>query len=319
MNFFLHRLILITLLVFFGTELSAQPRVEKHLLGKSIEGLSKEENTVYFLMFGDFGRNGQGYQQDVADWMGIAANQVDARFVISTGDNFYCCGVASTEDYQWISSFENVYRCHSLQIPWYLVLGNHDYQGSVQAEIDYTNVSRRWTMPDRYYTEVLNGVRFLFVDTSPFVKDYYPRTFQYTDLIDQDTTRQLQWIDSVLSVSKEKWKIVVGHHPVYSVGNHGGEPELQKNLRQLLEKYKVQLYLAGHDHNLQSLRPKDSEVSYLISGGGAEETPVNKKASMARFAESTSGFMVAALKADTLDVYFIDKNGKLIYKEHISD
>ncbi|MEO7992031.1 MAG: metallophosphoesterase, partial [Chryseolinea sp.] len=135
----------------------AQVRVEKDLLNKKIEGLSKEIGTSYFLIVGDWGRNGQGDTQDVADWMGVAANQVNAKFVISTGDNFYCCGVASTEDYQWVSSFENVFRSHSLQIPWYVTLGNHDYQGNVQAQIDYGKKNQRWKMPDRYFTKVLSG------------------------------------------------------------------------------------------------------------------------------------------------------------------
>jgi len=91
--------------------------------------------------------------------MGVAANQVNARFVISTGDNFYCCGVASVDDYQWISSFENVFRSHSLQIPWYVALGNHDYQGNVQAEMIMEKKSQRWKMPKRYYTRVINDAR----------------------------------------------------------------------------------------------------------------------------------------------------------------
>ncbi|HEY8935238.1 MAG TPA: hypothetical protein VIM65_08455, partial [Cyclobacteriaceae bacterium] len=60
----------------------AQSHVEKRLEEKRIEGLTKETGTTYFLVFGDWGRNGQGDQQDVADWMGIAANQLTARFVI---------------------------------------------------------------------------------------------------------------------------------------------------------------------------------------------------------------------------------------------
>jgi predicted MPP superfamily phosphohydrolase len=123
--------------VLAGSTFAQTGRVEKHLAGKQIKGLTKENKAVHFLVVGDWGRNGQGDQQSVADWMGIAASQLNAKFVISTGDNFYCCGVASVDDPQWVSSFENVYRSHSFQIPWYVSLGNHDYQGNVQAQINY--------------------------------------------------------------------------------------------------------------------------------------------------------------------------------------
>src|SRR5688572_33355511 len=118
-----------SMLLFFCFLLStshvlSQGRVEKRLTGKKLTGIQKEPGANYFLIVGDWGRNGQGDAQAVADWMGVAAEQLNARFVISTGDNFYCCGVASTDDYQWISSFENVFRSHSLQIPWYVALGN---------------------------------------------------------------------------------------------------------------------------------------------------------------------------------------------------
>ena len=40
----------------------------------------------------------------------------------------------------------------SCQCPWYGVLGNHEYRGNTQAMMDYSEISRRWNMPDRYYT-----------------------------------------------------------------------------------------------------------------------------------------------------------------------
>jgi len=32
-----------------------------------------------------------------------------------------------------------------------------EYQGNTQAVIDYSDISRRWVMPDRYYTKVIEG------------------------------------------------------------------------------------------------------------------------------------------------------------------
>lgn len=296
----------------------AQPRVEKHLVGKAIKGLAREAGTTYFLIVGDWGRNGQGDQQAVADWMGVAAAQVAARFVLSTGDNFYCCGVGSVNDYQWISSFEQVYKSHSLQIYWYPTLGNHDYAGSVEAQIDYSKKSQRWKMQGRYYTNVESGIRFIYIDTSPLIKYYRPDEDKYGDLVKQDTTRQMQWLDSVLSNSVEETKIVVGHHPIYSLGDHGNAPDLQSMLERRFEKYKVLVYLAGHDHSLQSLQPTGSKVRYIVSGGGSEYTTVKNDPAITRFAKATTGFILAGKSEKLLKLFFIDKLGKIIYKEEIA-
>src|SRR5262249_10265627 len=74
------------------------------------------------------------------------AEQLKSRFVVTTGDNFYD-GVTSLHDAHWQESYEAVYHRPSLQIPWYVVLGNHDYQGSVQAQLDYAYLSARWCLP----------------------------------------------------------------------------------------------------------------------------------------------------------------------------
>jgi hypothetical protein len=42
------------------------------------------------------------------------------------------------------ATFENVYYQESLQIPWYIIAGNHDYYGSVRAQIQRSSVSFRW-------------------------------------------------------------------------------------------------------------------------------------------------------------------------------
>ncbi|MGH2574998.1 MAG: metallophosphoesterase [Ignavibacteria bacterium] len=95
-------------------------------------------SNLSFLVIGDWGRDGKFNQMEVANQMGLYAQKLNVSFVISTGYNFYPDGVFSIFDNQWQTSFENIYTHISLQIPWYVSLGNHDYLGNVQAEIDYT-------------------------------------------------------------------------------------------------------------------------------------------------------------------------------------
>src|SRR5215469_1276932 len=108
--------------------------------------------SLNFLAVGDWGRHGQDGQSEVALRMGESAEQLSARFVISVGDNFYDNGVTGVDDPAWKTSFEDVYAAQSLQVPWYVALGNHDYRGNSQAQLDYSALSSRWRMPARWYS-----------------------------------------------------------------------------------------------------------------------------------------------------------------------
>ena len=69
--------------------------------------------SLNFLAVGDWGREGNFHQRDVAVRMGESAQELGARFVISVGDNFYEDGVASVDDPAWQKSFEGVYDAPS--------------------------------------------------------------------------------------------------------------------------------------------------------------------------------------------------------------
>jgi len=104
------------------------------------------------------------------------------------------------------------------------VLGNHDYRGNVDAQIAYSAVSSRWRMPARYYkrAEALpdgGAVDFIFLDTSPFVARYRGTDVRSTARIRR---RSFPGVESALSQSTARWKIVVGHHPVFSGGRDHG-------------------------------------------------------------------------------------------------
>ncbi len=282
---------------------------------QTIPNLKKHPKALHFIVIGDWGRNGELFQKPVANWMGVAARQVEAAFVITTGDNFYCCGVKDVNDPQWQSSFEHIYNDPSLQIPWYPTLGNHDYQGNVQAQLDYSQISTRWKMPARYYTFAKKNARFIFLDTNPFISNYHKSYLNKTDLVLQDTAAQWRWLDSLLVHRKEKWTLVTGHHPVHSTGHYGDSPDLVQKLKPRLESQQVQIYFAGHDHDLQHQQPTGSIVHYLISGGGLEGRETKKTPlPMTHFAQSSPGFMVIALRKHQLKVYIINHEGIVIYQ-----
>jgi tartrate-resistant acid phosphatase type 5 len=278
----------------------------------------KGTKALNFFVISDWGWNGYKDQQVVADQMGIQADLVDPQFIVSCGDNFQVAGVASVQDPLWISSFENVYKNNSLQVDWYPVLGNHDYKGNTQAQIDYSKISRRWRMEDHYYTFVKKindsiSARFIFMDTPPLVDEYHTKG-GYPDIAAQDTARQMRWLNDVLANSKEQWKIVFGHHPVYSASTkHGNTAEMIQKVKPLLEKYHAQFYFCGHDHDFQHLREKGKNVDYVVTGTGGEPRPSSKNG-LSLFSKSVPGFSEVTFHADSIRVIFMGANGESQYK-----
>jgi tartrate-resistant acid phosphatase type 5 len=306
--------------------LSAQKTVEKDLSGYKggfITDLRKLDKGLNFLLMGDFGRYGQFYQKEVALQMGKAAATIDAQFVLSVGDNFYPNGVQSTQDYSWIASYESVYTDYSLQNDWFVALGNHDYRGNIQAQIDYSALSRRWHMPAPYYKKTFdlkdgNKVLVLVMDTSPFIDSYYEKgTDMYENILAQDTTAQKKWLIQELEVKDEtiKWKIVVGHHPLYSGGkrkNSADTKNFEKKFATIFDRYKVDAYFCGHEHDLQIIKPKGRYTTQFLSGSACEVRPTgNREGTM--FAAETPGFMTFSLTDSKLLAQIVDAYGKVIH------
>ncbi|KAG2438465.1 hypothetical protein HXX76_005018 [Chlamydomonas incerta] len=90
---------------------------------------------VVFFVVGDWGRDGNENQRRTARLMADVAACMPPAFVISTGDNFYPSGIRSVDDVQFDQSFRNVYTSPELQVPWYVVMGNHDYGDAVDVSL----------------------------------------------------------------------------------------------------------------------------------------------------------------------------------------
>lgn len=277
------------------------------------------DRSFSFMIVSDWGWSGYKHQQEVADQMEKTADSIDAKFIVTCGDNFQTSGVASTMDPLWMTNYENVYRGVSLQADWYPVLGNHDYKGSPQAEIDYSKISRRWRMSDHYYTfarKINDSVsaRFIFLDTPPLVTEYHQRVQEYPEIALQDTAKEMKWLNNVLATSKEKCIIAFGHHPIYSASQkHGNTTEMIKRVKPLLEKYHAQFYFCGHDHDFQHLREKGHNLEYIVTGTGGETRPASTN-EMSLFSKSEPGFSVVSLKGDSIKICFVGTQGNIIYK-----
>ena len=307
-------------LVVFGVFAQKQADVNQQLI--------VNKKAINFIAMGDFGRNGEYSQKEVADQMGKTAKEFHSDFFVITGDNFYPSGVASTQDYSWTASFEQIYTAHSLQNDWYVVLGNHDYKGNVQAEIDYSKISRRWHMPARYYSKKISSdddstqqALLVFLDTSPLISQYYKSKDHKDNVSTQDTAAQRRWLEATLSDPSPniKWKIVVGHHPLFTGGKRITAPEtkeMKDRFQPIFEKYGVDAYICGHEHNLQYIKPL-GKTHYFVTGSGSELTPTILHPDGGKFAVSDNGFMAFSITTDKMLVQIINKEGKILYADSI--
>lgn len=228
------------------------------------------DNVWRFLVIGDWGRDGREDQRCTARAMRKIGSEIHTEFVISTGDNFYHWGVWSDTDYRWNTCFENVYSPDLGN--WYSVLGNHDYGGSVQAQIDRTKHSSRWNMDARWYDKLLTrdgwpSLQMLFFDTVALEgREGFPFMLYGAPMDGSMRTRQMNEMAGTLAKPADI-RIGVGHHPIWSVGPHGG-PKNFENLDTMLRDAGVKAWVNGHDHCLYHI--KQLGMHYVCSGAGSE-------------------------------------------------
>lgn len=275
--------------------------------------LRAAESELSFAVVGDWGK-GNSEQKEVAGALGKAAEAIGARFIVSAGDNFYPRGVSSQSDPKWKTLFEDIYTAPSLNVPWRVVLGNHDHRGSVAAQIAYTNSSPRWRFPAPFYrrTEQIDRettADFFFLDTTP-LHDASRRLWTLWPFENE----QYAWLEQELTASTATWKIVIGHHPVFSGGRHGNTSVLIERLKPLFDKHGVDAYISGHDHALEHI--VINGVNYLTVGASAE---VIKPRSIegTRIALGNIGFMTVRLTHETMSIEFVDQTGAALYHADI--
>jgi hypothetical protein len=207
------------------------------------ESPAPTRHPVRFLAFGDWGE-GTFFQRALAQQMVALYRQKPFQDIISLGDNIYEEGDIKQYGHDY---FEAPYaQLWKAGVHFYPAIGNHDIkQGHMQDQIAY------FKMPGEYYTVSEGPVTFFIINTTRFVRN----------------PEQIAWLEKSLKGSKATWKIVAGHHPLYSSGRHGETTGLKKILEPMMIKYGVDAYLCGHDHDYERFKPVHG-VHYIVSGGG---------------------------------------------------
>ena len=203
-----------------------------------------------FVSVADTG-TGTRSQYAVADAIASYHSQNPFDLAILAGDNIYNDG----EIKKIGAVFERPYHPLLKQgVKFHACLGNHDIRtANGEHQVGYPG----FNMQGRYYTFRRDPVQFFALDTND----------------NADWKTQLPWLEQELSRSNAPWKVVFGHHPVYTSGLYGVNQTFIQTLTPLFQKYRVQLYINGHDHDYERTRPING-TTYLICGAGAATRPV---------------------------------------------
>jgi len=192
----------------------------------------------------------------------------DGDALLLLGDNVYGCGLPGLGDPGWKRQIDPLL---SLGLPVFPVLGNHDYGRKAHPRCTFSNpgvqVERsgqpgyeRWIFPAKSYTVRSSLVELIFFDSSPIAYEW------------EGGAAVVAGLEEALAKPKQApWRIVVGHHPLRSCGQHGNQPKTLR-VRQAVEPLlsTVDVYLAGHDHGLEIHPRKEGKPLYVISGGGSK-------------------------------------------------
>lgn len=271
------------------------------------------------LVANDLGRNGYYEQKPIAERMGKMAGELDVEAVLALGDIHHFMGVESVNDPLWMTNYELIYSHPELQIPWYPILGNHEYRGNTQAVLDYSNVSRRWQMPARYYSKVFEEdgatLRVVFIDTTPLIGKYHKDSLDYPSVPQQDAKKQLSWLEEELSGAKEDWVVVVGHHPIYAhtTKSESERKDMQKRVDPILRRHNVDMYICGHIHNFQHIKPQGTSIDYVVNSAGSLARSKVEAIEGTVFASGEAGFSILSFTKDELCLDLMNGKGKTIH------
>lgn len=182
------------------------------------------------------------YIGDVQDSLGGITGQFLRKTLAHNPDaSFLVCGgdlIEQPNHAYWNEAFQSMDSIRQT-LPILTVTGNHDYLKGIIAELE-----RRFSLTHSYYLDSMEGVNQVFTirykDMQLFCLDSNREFFHlYT---------QRNWLERKLEASKAKWKVVVLHHPLYSIRGKGNNLIQRWIFDGLIREHKVDAVLQGHEH-----------------------------------------------------------------------
>ena len=174
------------------------------------------------------------------------------------------------------------------KLPWYVIAGNHDHDGNVSAEIEYStnpqNAGGRWKFPYWYHnvTQTFEvGGKTVELEVLLFdsvIMTGNTGTLHANGTItelplnklrpDNETLaqEQMDWLEQRMSTSTADYLWLGGHFPVWAIGR---DPPtgVRQILRDLLNKWEAN-YFNGHEHDFEHIVENGTKVNYVSTGAG---------------------------------------------------
>lgn len=208
--------------------------------------------------------------------------------------------------------FYNVLSSSAAERPYYLVSGNHDYDGYYDDLVPglYRKLNR--LSNPHYYSWTYGECMFIALDPNEDFPIGIPAE-----------GAQFKWLMNEIGSEawkNAKWRFVFLHQPPYSQGWEGysGDHFLRRLLEPIVEKTPIDFVISGHTHDYERLVKKygDNETVYLVlgGGGGSLEPPLsssNPKMDTVIKRHHIGHFSVSG---DTVRFEAIDVGGKVMDK-----
>lgn len=277
-----------------------------------------DTSSFSFLYLGDVQYN---YSLDEYEtWGQLLANAYenygDAAFAIMCGDmvnNGQSAG-------QWQAFLAQASPVFS-KIPMMAVPGNHESNDIKTGKP--TLMNKLLSLPqnglagfeEEFYSFNYGDCHILCLNSNVYLNEQ----LQAGTMTPDDFDRIKTWIASDLSSSSAAWKIVVMHHPAYSVVSDKAGAAVLVNWVPLFETAEVDLVLYGHQHIYMRTKPVwegqinyEKGITYLMSNSGSKHYPGVQTDYHAVLIENIPTYQIVTINSDTLWLGTFSVDGEVL-------
>lgn len=119
----------------------------------------------------------------------------------------------------------------------------------------------------------------------------------------------------MLAKSDTKWKVVLRHHPIFTSTTKADveQIDLQKRLKPILDKDKIDYYMCGHIHNFQHIKVTGSGIDYVVNTSASQARPAVQRDGIL-FSSSELGFIVCSIDDNEIKMLLVNRTGKIVYQ-----
>ncbi|MBI5691872.1 MAG: metallophosphoesterase family protein [Verrucomicrobia bacterium] len=204
-------------------------------------------------------------------------------------------------------------------LPVVPIAGNHEYARLDEKDEKAPRVlSRNWrpqfTLPE-------NGP----ADLAEVRETAYWFDYQGARIVSLDSNvkqeEQVPWLRATLQANPQRWTILAFHHPIFSPARNRDNAKLRELWKPVLDEFKVDLVLTGHDHTYARSGDVSSRVPvgdvnqpkgynqvydpaigtvYVVSVSGPKMYDITSSDWAVRSAEDTQLFQVITVDGDEL-------------------